>query len=357
MPHCSVVPRVEVARVAGGGGWSVMLGQALRRVGAGVRPAVHSVTTAQGGLEGVAETNAHLPPCHDPPRRCMPLGDLEAACVVVEEGSNVRQQPRERALQGLPAAGAVLVLGLLHGAAINENVPPPGVPMEVGVHLHIAPLDELDSLQVVLQVPDFRVQAPVRPCPLAVQVPTGEGASVVAVHHSVRVQHGDDLPDEVVPEVPGGLVVVVNKEVDEPLDHPRGDCLPGMHPARDDTHLALCNWDGALVVEGGDGEEVADVVVEGAAECLVDEVVRQVRVRLGQVAEVVLQVGVRVGVRVRQVRPVERVLELDGEVQCEVGGGVPLGPAAHAPGVGVAHVEDVVPGAGPSHPVRGELLL
>lgn len=83
-------------------------------------------------------------------------------------------------------------------AAVHEAVLLAGVPVEVTVQHEVTLL--FHALYHLLRVVDGRVQLLVGVDPLPVQVHQTQVAPVVAHNHSVGVQHGHYLKDEVLPQ-------------------------------------------------------------------------------------------------------------------------------------------------------------
>jgi hypothetical protein len=69
--------------------------------------------------------------------------------------------------------------------------------------------------------------------PLLVEVVARDVGAVVAVDDSVGVEHGHDLEDEVLPELPG-LLVAGDEELDDAVADVGADGLAGVDPGRDD---------------------------------------------------------------------------------------------------------------------------
>lgn len=69
----------------------------------------------------------------------------------------------------------------------------------------------------------------------AVEVLAEAVLAVVAAPHAVRVEHRDDLDDELVPEGPGPRVLT-QQEAKGPEAHGRAGGLSGVHPGADEEH-------------------------------------------------------------------------------------------------------------------------
>lgn len=93
-----------------------------------------------------------------------------------------------------------------------------------------------ELLEQVLRVVDGRMQELGWLVPPSVEVDPQNIASVVPSYNSVRVQHRDNLEDELLSEELG-LFSLGQDEIDETLNHKRGVTLSWMHTAREKNHL------------------------------------------------------------------------------------------------------------------------
>lgn len=115
-------------------------------------------------------------------------------------------------------------------AAIHEHVLLPRVAMEVTVH-HEASF----VVQIFYQLFGIEhrwMQAFMRLLPAPVQIAAGEGASVVAINHTVGVEHRNDLEDVVLPQKPRLFAFGICQEAKYAAHHPGADDFSWMHPRR-----------------------------------------------------------------------------------------------------------------------------
>eukprot|EP00960_Hanusia_phi_P023845 703314-Hanusia_phi.AAC.1 len=152
------------------------------------------VGASERALEREGVEDIELSPHHHPPCRFLAAQNLEAA---VGEGEAVRVLPEQTREDPLAELEVLRALALVV-AAVDEHVLLPRVPVQVAVHGNLALLRQV--LEQHLGEEDGGMERARGVEPLAVEVLAGEGAAVVAVDDAVRVQHGDDLEDKVVPE-------------------------------------------------------------------------------------------------------------------------------------------------------------
>ena len=242
---------------------------------------VVGVGAAEGGLERVAAV-CELAPAHHPARALLAPADVEPAVGVAEAPALCPQLRRKQTgpvrLRWRAVAVAWAVAPVVVVAAVHEDVALGAVAVQVHEHGDLAlaahPLHER------LGVVDGRMKSPVRLLPPAVEVAAGQAGPIRAEDHAVRVEHGHDLEDERVAQALG-LWRVPDEELDAPLHHPRCVGLPRMH-ARRDNHVLFPrrrSGRGGRRAGVGDGENIAAVPGEGAAQQLAPEDRSDSRVR------------------------------------------------------------------------------
>ena len=97
----------------------------------------------------------------------------------------------------------------------------------------------MDLLHKTLRVVDCGVERLIGGFPPSVKIAAGQTAPVVPINHSIGVQHGNDLEDEVLPQHPGFLVIGIGEECEDSAHHPGADSFTGMDPSGYYHALAL----------------------------------------------------------------------------------------------------------------------
>ncbi len=107
--------------------------------------------------------------------------------------------------------------------------------MAVHVTVQDNPLFDLADMDQHLGGEDLRVEEWTRLDPSPVQVHAQETAPIVAVLHSIRIQHRHHPEDEVSPELLH-LLALAHQILQHPLHHITRNTLTRMHPRRQHHH-------------------------------------------------------------------------------------------------------------------------
>mmetsp|Transcript_20603 Transcript_20603/g.60855 ORF Transcript_20603/g.60855 Transcript_20603/m.60855 type:complete len:348 (-) Transcript_20603:1788-2831(-) len=278
------------------------------------------VRPAEARLEGVRVRHGEGAAHHDAARGLLGLEHLEGAGA---EGE-VRREPREDEGEDLLVQphGPRVLARRLH--AVHEGRFFPRVAVEIAEEEETPLRGEASDERLGGADGGVLGRRGLRPVP--VEVLPRDAAAVVAEHDAVRVERGDHLEDEPGPQLRGDGAVR-EQGLDDPVHHPRGVRLPGVHARRDHHHRPrahLLRRESQATLHVCDGEQGHGEASQGGAQ-LVDA---EARARAGvalQPAHIVEETGVRVGVALADIR---RLL-LRGRVD---GGAVPSARAVGSPG-------------------------
>jgi len=129
--------------------------------------------------------------------------------------------------------GELLAFARVSGimAAIDEGILLHGVAMQITKKEHFPYL--LNAEYHLLEVEYLRMVYFGRVVPLLVEVVARDVAPVVPVDDSIRVEHGYDLEDEVLPQLLG-FVVSGQQKLDDAVTDVAGDRLPWVYSGGDD---------------------------------------------------------------------------------------------------------------------------
>lgn len=81
----------------------------------------------------------------------------------------------------------------------------------------------------------------------SIQVHSVLVGSIVTTRHSVRVQHGNELENEVLAQRSGTWIVFTQDELEEPVEDERGRCFARMNAARENIDPLLVESVAALL--------------------------------------------------------------------------------------------------------------